>query len=389
MKSISLFLTAALFIHACKTNPKTTESAVPEKSLLLYVGTYTEKESHVDGKAEGIYIYRMNSGTGELTYVNTSPFTTNPSFIDISHDGRFLYAVNETGGDTNDGYVSAFRLINYEQPEFINLVSSAGDYPCYIEAGKNGKFVLIANYGSGSIAYLPVREDGSLQKASTIHFHEGSGITSRQETAHAHCIRVSPDGKFAYSSDLGTDRIYIYRMTEARPELTGEYKSAAGAGPRHLAFHPRANYVYSINELNGTIDCMLRDTLTGELAHFQTISTVGDKPDYDAGSADIHITPSGDFLYATNRGSFNNIASYRIDAGTGKLTLSGIQPVNGVAPRNFAIDPTGKFVLIANQNSNQIITFKIDTVSGKLIDTGIHTDVPTPVCIKFLPDHLN
>jgi 6-phosphogluconolactonase len=382
-------LLLVLFIVAltgCKERNIRPAQIEPDSTLsyLLYIGTYTEKEAHVDGKAEGIYVYRMNSHTGKLSYVSTSPFTVNPSFLDISNDGKYLFAVNETGGKIPGG-VSAFRITgNYEQLEFINQVSSEGDYPCYIEIDKNGNFILAANYGSGTVALVEIEADGSLNSDASIHKHEGKGTTSRQASAHAHCIMSSPDRRFAYSADLGTDKIYIYSTNNKRLELTGIYEAADGSGPRHLAFHPDKSIVYSINELNGTIECMYRDTLSGMLRLFQTVSNVSGGAASDAGSADIHLTPAGDFLYATNRGNFNNITVFRVD-DDGKLRYIAEKSVKGKTPRNFAIDPSGRFLLVANQNSDQVVTFRIDPVTGRLADTGIESNIPTPVCIKFLP----
>jgi len=387
----TILLLMAITASGCRDMNKS--QAVPEtdtlNSYLLYIGTYTEKEAHVDGKAAGIYVYRMNAETGELTYISVSPFTVNPSFLDISGDGKYLYTVNETGGE-KPGQVSAFRLTDhFTHMEFINQVSSHGDYPCYIEADRNGKFVLIANYGTGTVAMIGVGADGSLKQEASVHKHEGKGVTSRQESSHAHCIMASPDGRFIYSNDLGTDKIFLYKNENGDLEPSGIFNAAAGSGPRHLAFHPTKAIVYSINELNGTIDCMHRDTLTGMLKLFQTVSNVTDKNGTEAGSADIHLTPSGEFLYATNRGNYNNIGVFRVDDKTGELIQVDVQSVKGIAPRNFAIDPKGKFLLVANQNSGTVLTFKIDYTTGRLDETGIETIVPTPVCIKFLPEALN
>ncbi|HEX2394352.1 MAG TPA: lactonase family protein, partial [Bacteroidales bacterium] len=378
-----------LFFSCRNTKKQEIISQSFAESYILYIGTYTEKEAHVDGKAEGIYIYRMDAKTGSLSYLNTSPPTVNPSYLDISNDGKYLYSVNETGGDSNAGRVSAFRIINdYAGLEFINQVSSEGESPCFIEADKNGHFVLTANYGTGNVSLIPVNTDGSLEMPTYTHQHEGKGITTRQESAHAHCIRISPDGNFVYSSDLGTDKVYVYKVTGNTLEQSRFYQATPGSGPRHLAFHPSKYIVYSINELNGTIDCLHRDTISGELKRFQTVSTVSDDKGSQAGSADIHITPSGEFLYATNRGDLNNIAVFRVNNQTGELNLVTYQPVKGNTPRNFAIDPSGTFLLVANQNSDKIVTFRIDPVTGRLAETGIETKIPTPVCIKFLPSHL-
>lgn len=354
-------------------------------SEIILIGTYTEEEAHVTGKARGIYMYKMESETGKLVYVTTSPFTINPSFLDISNDGRFVYAVNETGGD-KPGQVSAFRISGgFSGLEYINSIPSGGDYPCYIETSHNGKFILVANYGSGTVALAGINEDGSLKQDLMVDRHTGKGPTSRQRSPHAHCIMSSPDGNFAYSNDLGTDEIIIYKTAGSELKYAGRFKAAPGSGPRHLAFHPLKPIVYSINELNGTIDCMHRDTITGSLELFQTIPTVYNGKGNEAGSADIHITPAGHFLYATNRGNFDNISAFRIDSNTGELTLIGLQSVKGKTPRNFAIDPSGRFLLVANQNSDQVVVFRINNSSGILEDTGIEESIPTPVCIKFFP----
>lgn len=386
MKISTIILVAiACLFYACGSGLKkqSTGDAGQEKSYILYVGTYTEQEAHVDGKAEGIYVFRMNAETGKLKQVSKSPFTVNPSYLTVSKDGNYLYVVNETGDD-EIGHVSAFRIID-ENLEFINKVSSEGDYPCYIEVDPHGRFTLTANYGSGNVALLPIERDGSLRPAASVDQHTGKGPTASQMSAHAHFIAYSDDGKFIYSNDLGTDRIYIYRYDDNKLELTGMWTATPGSGPRHLAFHPFLNVAYSINELNGTIDCLVRDTITGGLDHFQSVSAVPDSNSNDASSADIHVTPSGEFLYATNRGNYNNIAAFRIDTVTGRLHLIGFYSVKGETPRNFVIDPEGRFLLVANQNSDSIIVFSIDPETGVLKDTGIEVRVPTPVCLKFHP----
>ncbi len=351
------------------------------KPVWIYIGTYTQKESHVDGNAEGIYIYEMNPTTGVLTHVATSPKTVNPSYLTIHPDGKWLYAANET----SDGKVSAFR-INREkkQLEFINSVSSQGNSPCYVSTDKSGKFVMTANYGSGTIALLAINEDGSLKESTSIEKHKGKGPDPRQESPHAHMIRTGNDNQFVYAVDLGIDKIITYKLNTEKASLTKtlEYSTQPGAGPRHLAFHKNNKWAYVVNELNGTIESCNVDQKTGALTRIQEISTLPAGETRKAGCADIHITPSGKYLYATNRGDINNIAMYSVEA-SGKLKLIGHQPVKGRTPRSFAIDPTGTFLLVANQDSDNIVTFKIDSLNGKLIDTGIETKVPTPVCVRF------
>jgi 6-phosphogluconolactonase len=359
---------------------------------MLYIGTYTEDESNIQRKATGIYIYELDMTSGKLNFIGASPATTNPSYIDISPGGNWLYAVNETGSNVagSSGSISAFRLIDHGKGlEFINKVSSAGNYPCYIQVDKSGKYVMTANYGSGTVAMFPIEANGSLGYAVAVDQHIGKGPTSRQESAHAHMIMVSRDNRFAYSCDLGTDRIYIYRLDTDNGKLVREgndHITSPGSGPRHLALHPFKNFAYVANELNGTIACMKIDTLTGALDRFQTISTLAKGNGLQASCADIHITPSGNYLYATNRGQFNNIAMYSISSKTGELTLIGHQSSKGKTPRNFIIDRTGSYLLVANQDSDNVVTFRINPETGKLIDIGIEVYVPTPVCLRFLPE---
>jgi 6-phosphogluconolactonase len=391
--SMPIILCSILLGAGCKnhTMKNVHDSEAADTAFnILYVGTYTEKEAHVDGKATGIYVYKLDMTTGTLSYISTSPETTNPSYIQVHPRGQWLYAVNETGSTQGEpsGTVSAFRLSKGGTVlEFINTVPSGGNYPCFIQIDKTGRFGLVANYGSGTVALLPLNADGSLGTAVSTDRHAGRGPSERQETAHAHTIEVSPDNRFAYSCDLGTDKIYCYLLDTAKGKLVASgdpYATQPGSGPRHLAFHPLKNFVYVINELNGTIEGMTVDTQTGSLSRFQIISTLAEGNGRTASCADIHITPSGKFLYASNRGTNNNIAMYAIAENNGTLTLIGHQEVKGKTPRNFVIDPTGSYLLVANQDSDNVVTFRIDPVTGKLIDTGIEVSIPTPVCLKFL-----
>jgi 6-phosphogluconolactonase len=328
-------------------------------------------------------------GSGKLSHVSTSPYTVNPSYLSL-HPGGWLYAVNEMGSDKESaGQISAFRMKQGgRELEFINSVSSGGNYPCHITIDHSGKLVMAANYGNGTVSVFSVLPDGSLGEPSVIDQHKGRGPTPRQEGPHAHMILPSPDNRFAYSCDLGTDKIYQYKLEPEQGIFisTGnDYTASPGAGPRHMAFHPRISLAYSVNELNGTIECMKVDTLTGVLTRLQLVSTVEEGRGNEASCADIQIDPMGSYLYASNRGTLNNIAMYSIDPVTGLLTLLGHHPVNGKTPRSFVIDPTGTFLLVANQDSDNIVVFRIDPVTGRLVDTGIQAVVPTPVCLKFLP----
>jgi len=393
MITFQMMMAAAAFLTAgCRNQPAESRSSVKNDpdQLILYIGTYTEKEGHVDGKATGIYIYSMDRATGQLTYTGVSPFTINPSFIKVHPNGKWLYAVNETGNETGEmaGSVSAFRLTDDGRKlELINTVSSAGNYPCHIDTDQTGRWAFAANYGSGTVALFPIGDDGTIGEAVSVDQHKGKGLTSRQESAHAHMIISSPDNRFIYSCDLGTDRIYIYRLDTIRGELTSAgdpYVAAPGSGPRHMTFHPNKSLAYVVNELNGTIACLKVDSLTGSLTSFQVVATTPGDNGMNASCADIHFTPSGKYLYASNRGAFNSIAMYSADPVTGELTFLGNQPVNGKTPRSFVIDPSGSFLLVANQDSDNVVTFRIDQATGMLTETGMDANIPTPVCLKFM-----
>jgi 6-phosphogluconolactonase len=368
---------------------KTGDSLENDSVLIMYAGTYTQKEDFVDGKATGIYVYELNTNTGKLTYVSSSPRTVNPSFLVADKENQLLYSVNETGSkDKPGGSVSAFKLTaGGRQMDFINTVSSGGNYPCFISLDKTGKWVMCANYGSGTVAVLPAGDSGKLGEPAMVHQHKGKGPSPRQDAAHAHFILQNPSNNLVYSCDLGTDTIYIYKLDATTGKLIPaghNYGTKPGAGPRQMAFHPSMNMAYEVNELNGTIEAMKVDSATGALSRVQIISTLDPGTKMDASCADIHLTPSGKFLYASNRGQVNDIAIYRVDQQTGKLTSIGHQPVKGKTPRNFVIDPSGKFLLVANQDSGNVVTFRINQESGMLEDTGIESSIPSPVCLKFL-----
>lgn len=392
-----LFYISLLLISmtGCRQTAIQEKSVVSNDSLqqdsvkIMYVGTYTENQNNADGKSTGIYVYEFNINSGKLTYISSSPQTVNPSYLVADNKNKTLFAVNETGGqDKPGGKVSAFKLSgNGSQMDFINSVSSQGNSPCYVSLDKSGKWVFCANYSSGNVAVFPVQDSGSLGEATMVHQQTGRGIPPRQESAHAHFILQNPSNELVYSCDLGADTIYIYKLNTQTGKLsfTGHnYGTRPGAGPRHLAFHPILNMAYVVNELNGTVEVMNVDSVTGALSLTQFISTLEPGVKTDAACADIHLTPSGRFLYASNRGDVNSLVIYQVDQQTGKLTLIGHQPVKGKTPRNFIIDPTGKFLIVANQNTGNVVTFRINQETGMLEDTNIEIRIPSPVCLKFL-----
>jgi len=353
------------------------------KELLVYVGTYT------DGKGEGIYLYRMDLATGEMAPHSITKGVSNPSFLAIDPAKRFLYAANESGQflGKKGGGATAFAIDQTTGGlTKLNEVGSPG-VPCHLSVHPSGKFVLAANYGGGSIVIYPVRPDGGLGEASDVAQHTGKGANpKRQEGPHAHSVMLDAAGRYAFAPDLGIDKVMIYKVDMAKGKLipNGFLATKPGAGPRHFDFHPTGNFAYVINELDSTVIACAYDKAKGALRELQTVSTLPRGFEGENYPADIHIHPSGQFLYGSNRGH-NSIVAYSIDPRTGKLSLIGHQSTWGKWPRNFGIDPTGQFLLAANQNSGLVVPFRIDERTGILKNVGHVTEVPSPVCVKFIP----
>ena len=360
------------------------------KPITVYIGTYTRRESFVDGKAEGIYVYRLDPATGALTYAATVPGVVNPSFLAVGLRGDHLYAVNEITGDHGShGTVSAFAV----EPgtgdlTFLNRQSSHGLAPCFVSVDSTGHYVLVANYESGSLCVLPLQGDGRLGAATDVVQLHGSGPNpQRQEGPHAHMILAGPEGRTIFAVDLGTDRIMRYHLDQEQGILVPAdppwAQLAPGTGPRHLAFHPDGRFVYVISELQSTVTVLYYDKGRGRLEPVQTLSTLPDGfKDQNLG-AEIAVAPSGRFVYASNRGH-DSLVIYAVDPATGKLSLVGQRPSGGAGPRFFTIDPAGDWLLVANQDSDSVVTFQIDQDTGELAPTGRVADVPTPVCVRFL-----
>ena len=346
----------------------------------LVIGTYTK-----NGKSEGIYVYEFDSQTGKATYKNKATGVTNPSYLDISKDGKFIYAANEN----KEGGVSAFSFDqNTGALQLLNSRPTHGSAACYIDIDNSRKFVFSANYSSGNLVVYPVQKDGSLAEAAQVIQHTGSSADkSRQESPHVHSTILSPDQKFLLVSDLGTDKISTYAfdnknikkpLTPADPPFA---TAAPGSGPRHLDFHPNSRFVYALMEMTG--DVIVYSYKNGTMNTVQTISMLA--PDFKGktGAADIHVSPDGKFVYASNRGDANEIVIFAVDQSTGKLTVAGRQSTLGKTPRNFVIDQGGDYLLAANQDSDQVVIFKRDQQSGQLTDTGERIDVGMPVCLKL------
>jgi len=357
-----------------------------KSKYLFYVGTYTEEGS----KSKGIYAYRYDAATSEITPLGLAAETTNPSFVALHPNGRFLYAVNEVGNykGPNSGGVSAFSIDHATgKLTFLNEVASRGADPCYIIVDKTGKYVLVANYTGGSIAVFPVLADGKLGEASAFVQHTGKGTNpARQEGPHAHSIDLSPDNRFAMVDDLGLDELLVYKFDSAKGSLTPNdppfTKIEAGSGPRHFALRPDGKFAYVISEMGHTVTALSNDAANGKLQVLQTVPTLPKDFTGRNDDAEIQVHPSGKSLYASNRGE-DTIVVYAIDGAKGTLTQVASVPTGGKEPRSFELDPTGTLLFAENQNSNTIVVFKIDEKTGLLTPTGKVLEVASPVCLKF------
>ena len=348
----------------------------------LYIGTYTS------GKSQGIYVYRLNMSSGELSHLKTVANVIDPSYLTIDRKRRFLYSVNEVSQFEGkpSGAVSSFSIDpNTGDLKFLNQKPSQGGSPCYVTLDRTERFVLLANYEAGNVSVLPINRDGSLGDPVSVMQHVGSSINrDRQLGPHAHCIILDKSNRYAFAVDLGIDKIMIYRFDSQKGSLInhGSLEMKPGAGPRHLTFHPNNRYAYVINELDSTMTSLVYDSRRGVLRPQQTVSTVPAGYSETNSCADLHVSPSGKFLYGSNRGH-DSIVVYAIDKKSGELTVVEHVPTGGKTPRNFTIDPTGTFLLAANQKSDSVVTFRIDPTTGRLKPTGHTAEVPTPVCLKL------
>ena len=351
----------------------------------LFVGTYTRTTS------EGIYVYRMDNSTGVLERVAVTGGIKNPTFLALSPDNSHLYAVaeiNEHGGRSSGAVYSYSISPDSGELAYVNQQSTGGPGPCHLTVDATGAHVIVANYQGGSICVLPIRNDGSLGEISEFIQHEGSSVNPRrQEEPHAHSVNLDPNNRFIYAPDLGMDKVMIYQLDLDSGNLVANKPAfvqvAPGAGPRHFAFHPNGTRAYVLNEIGNTVTAFNWDPGSGSLEEFQTVTTLPTEFSGTSHTADLHIHPNGRFLYGSNRGH-DSIAIFEIDPDTGGLTLRRWASTQGRTPRNIAIDPSGQFMLAANQDSDSIFTFRINDETGMLITTGSVTEVPMPVCIKFL-----
>ncbi|KUZ87220.1 3-carboxymuconate cyclase [Burkholderia ubonensis] len=359
----------------------------------LLVGTYT------DGGSDGIYVYRFDTKTGSVAPVSSTK-TVNPSYLLPSRDGRTVYAVNELPGDNGPadqrGGISAFRFdAKTGALTFIDRVSSEGNDPCYLSLSPDGKYLVTANYSvaanpGGSFAVFPLREDGAVgQAALTVH-HTGSGpVKGRQDGAHAHSAVFSPDGRYLFVQDFGADKIFGYRYTVdgsrglISPTDTRYTPVKAGSGPRHMVFGANGRYAYVTSELNAAVEVF--GYQDGKLTPVQTVPMAAPGFKGKVGGATIHLSPDGRFLYASNRGDANEIVIYAVNPADGRLKTVGRQSSLGRTPREFLIDPTGKWLIVGNQDSDTFYVFRRDAETGKLDANPRKVAVGKPVDFKLVP----
>ena len=365
-----------------------TAAAAAPKEYFVYLGTYTESGS----TSKGIYVYRFDAESAKLTSIGLAAQTTNPSFLAVHPNRRFVYAVNEVGDykGKKSGAVSAFSIDRTTgKLTLLNQVGSGGADPCYITVDNTGKYVLVANYTGGSISTFPILADGQLGEASAFVQHSGHGTDpKRQEGPHAHSIDLSPDNRFAIVDDLGLDETLVYKFDSEKGTLTlndpAFAKADPGAGPRHFAFSPNGKFGYVINEMQSAVTVFSYDAGTGGLRRLQTISSLPKDFSAETTAAEIEVHPSGKFLYASNRGH-DSIAVFAINPNQGTLTLVEYAATKGQSPRNFAIDPTGTLLFAANEKADNLVLFRIDPRTGRLTPTGKVMDIGQPVCVKFVP----
>jgi 6-phosphogluconolactonase len=385
MKPYAIISGMKYLLIALAILPHLVGAAEPESKPMgywVYIGTNTHKTT-----SKGIYVLRFDLPDGKLSGLQLAAESANPTFLAIHPGHKFLYAVGEM--PNGPGAIRAFAIDSQTgKLALLNEQSSGGTGPCFVSVDKAGKNALAANYGSGSVAVLPIGDDGKLAAPTSQIQHVGSGPNKKRQTGpHAHSINLDPTQQFAFAADLGCDKLFIYRFDGTKGTLTANDPAfatvAPGSGPRHLAFHPNGKFAYVINEMGNTISAFSYDSTRGALSEIQAVPTLAPRFTGENTGAEVQVHPSGKFLYGSNRGE-NDLVIYSIDSETGKLKLVGHQSTAGAIPRNFAIDPTGEFLIAANQNSNSLVLFRIEPNTGRLWERQKVENVPVPICVKFL-----
>ncbi len=363
------------------------------KDIYVYVGTYTEAIKFgtgqiLQGKGEGIYLYKLDLSDGRLTFVSKTPGVVNPSYLALAPSGKYLYAVNELKefNGKASGAVSAFTVESGTgRLNFMNQLPTGGTDPCYVAVNDQESHVFVTNFMSGSICVFPILKNGALGPPSQFIQHAGSSVNkTRQAGPHAHSLVFDRLNQYAFVPDLGLDKLMIYQTDfshgQLEPPQVKAFNTEPGSGPRHCVFHPNGQYCYLVNELNSTISVLRFEQQKACFTMMQSVPMVLVNCEGENSGADIQIHPSGQYIYGSNRGH-NSIVIYKIDQNTGLLSAVGMESSYGEIPRNFAIDPTGEFLLVANQDTDNIAVLKIDNRTGKLEKIS-EVKVPTPVCVK-------
>lgn len=350
---------------------------VETQSPLAFVGTST------DGEGDGIYRYRQDPASGDLTALGTTDGGENPTFLTVHPDGEHLYAVNEVGG----GSATAFE-IDREAGDLreLNRQPVGADGPCHCSVDAAGEYLLTANYGGGSVSMLPVRDDGRLGEPADVVEHEGGGVDpDRQTEPRPHSATVGPANRFAYVADLGTDEVVVYEIDREAGRLRAADCSPievrAGVGPRHLDFHPDGEFAYLVGELESVLVAYRRDAETGALEAVQTAGTLPEDFDGDNYPADVHVHPSGEFVYGSNRGH-DSIVAFGV-ASDGRVDQIGHASTRGEWPRNFAVDPAGEYLYAENRRTDDVFGFRIED-DGTLEPIDVALSVPEPTCMVFV-----
>ena len=369
---------------ACTRPPSNTVG----HDYLVYVGTNVG-----DPQANTVYVYRLQPATGTMQALGAVPGGVQPSYLTLAADHRHAYAVSETAtfqGQPGGGVSTLDIDQRTGLPTLRGQQPSRGAAPCYISLDHTGHTALVANYVGGNVAALPVQADGQLAPPSATDEHQPpTGPHPNQDHAHAHCFLPAPDNKFAFAVDLGTDKVYAYRLNgpahAAQPQPAPAFTAKPGAGPRHLTFHPNGRWAYLENELNSTVTALAYDAASGTFQEIETQTTLPAGFSGTNSGADVHVSPDGRTLYTSNRGD-NSLAVFSIAPATGRLSLVQHVSTQGKTPRNFSLDPAGRLLLVANQNSNDIFSYQVDAATGKLTPTGQSVQLPSPMCVVIVPD---